>query len=101
MLTILTHEMKIARKKLVTGPTKPGYIIDRSLIRGQEINPFGCVDVLIDTVFYKHRLYSFPVNFRWFHFTERERERRTKVSEKRTKHPEVKKQMLGRERLDL
>lgn len=69
--------MKIARKKLVTGPTKPGYIIDRSLIRGQEINPFGCVDVLIDTVFYKHRLYSFPVNFRWFHFTERERERET------------------------
>lgn len=68
--------MKIARKKLVTGPTKPGYIIDRSLIRGQEINPFGCVDVLIDTVFYKHRLYSFPVNFRWFHFTEREKDGR-------------------------
>lgn len=55
----------------LTGSAKPGLIVYR-LVRGQEIHPFGCVDVLEQFVFHKFPLQSLPIDLRGFHCSHEE-----------------------------
>lgn len=67
---------KMAEKNL-TGSAKPGVVVGEKggVIWGQEIDPFGGVDVLVEFVFYEFPLQSLPIDLRGFHCCSQERER--------------------------
>jgi hypothetical protein len=52
-----------------TRSAKPGFII-YGIFRSKEIKPFGCIYVLIQSIFYKDRIYSLPIYFFRFHCRE-------------------------------
>ena len=60
----------------ITGSAKPRFVIDRVVERGQEVEPFGGVDVLVELVFYESPLQVLPVDFSGLHYTTTARERK-------------------------
>ena len=61
------------KKRRDTRSAEPGFMVNGVFnLKGQKINPFGSVDVLINAVLDKSGVYSLPIDFCWFH---RERER--------------------------
>lgn len=60
----------------ITGSAKPRFVIDRVVERGQEVEPFGGVDVLVELVFYESPLQVLPVDFCGLHYTTTARERK-------------------------
>jgi hypothetical protein len=52
-----------------TRSAKPGFII-YGIFRSKEIKPFGCIYLLIQSIFYKDRVYSLPIYFFRFHCRE-------------------------------
>lgn len=81
----IKERKKERKKKNFTGSAKPGFIINMDFIRSQQIDPFGCIDILINLIFNKHRLYYVPVNFGWLHCTKRKREFRENNKDPDTK----------------
>jgi hypothetical protein len=59
-----------------TRSAKPGFII-YGIFRSKEIKPFGCIYVLIQSIFYKDRIYSLPIYFFRFHCREEKKKSET------------------------